>query len=311
MNVHSHTTAFFIDDSPAKTCVRARPFSRADPKFNQTSKVPIPGKGMVESGPLNQHYVNEKLSLWLPLVQKGDDVVGIERPRRLPLTIFLRINQLTVSVENCQRRHTLIEWSLVLRGQIIVFLAVVADVHMHNPEILLHEGRDIGLMKCLVKYMAVVAPVPTEDQDHTLMIFLRLGYGFLDFDFGIRVLVIEMQIALESRRHFDHLRVRRRHDPPPATLLLPCLLLIYIAGPRAVCRFQLHGNCQTHDMEPLLVPFFEGVDLNAARAAGNHFLPEIDLRGDVRRKLLVFAYEFRRWIGRVQALKRRCSFLCQ
>src|SRR2546421_278932 len=58
-----------------------------------------PGKGMVESGPLNQHYVNEKLSLWLPLVQKCDDVVGIERPCRLPLTIFLRIHQLTVSVE--------------------------------------------------------------------------------------------------------------------------------------------------------------------------------------------------------------------
>jgi hypothetical protein len=50
-------------------------------------------------------------------------------------------------------------------------------------------------------------------------------------------------------------------------------------------------------MEPLLLPFVEGVDLDAVRAGGNQLLPEIDLRRDVGCRLSVPAYESRRRIG--------------
>lgn len=65
-----------------------------------------------------------------------------------------------------------------------------------------------------------------KDEDYTLMIFLGLCYSFLNFDFGIRALVIEIRIRLESRTHFEHIGVRRHHDAPSvppvvATLVAP------------------------------------------------------------------------------------------
>jgi len=90
---------------------------------------------------------------------------------------------------------------------------------MHNLEILLQKGSDVRLMKCLVKYVTVVAPIRTEDQDYTLMILLRIRHGFLNFDFRVRVFVVEIWIWLQSGRHFDHIGVRSQHDAPPVTLL--------------------------------------------------------------------------------------------
>ena len=59
----------------------------------------------------------------------------------------------------------------------MILLPVVANVHMHNLEILLQNGRNVRLVKCLVENVTVVAPVRTEYQDDSLVILLRNSQG--------------------------------------------------------------------------------------------------------------------------------------
>jgi len=113
---------------------------------------------------------------------------------------------------------------MVVRGQAIVFLAVFADVHMHHLEILLQQGSHVRLMKCLVKHVAVITPVRTEDQEDALMCFLGLGFSLLDLESRVRVFVVKVGIRMQGRGHLHNIGVPGYHNAPAVRLFLPRLV---------------------------------------------------------------------------------------
>src|ERR1700679_1197534 len=110
-------------------------------------------------------------------------------------------------------------------------------------------------MKCLIKHMAVVAPIPAKNEDHARVTLVAFAYGLFDFGLGGGIFAIEIRIRLECRRHLKNIRMRHDRDTPFVTLLLPSLLLRYVAGSRTVRRCDLDRNRPPPHVEARLILF--------------------------------------------------------
>src|SRR6185369_13476419 len=148
--------------------------------------------GAVHQGSCSEGY-KIRLSLRLPLVQEGNNIVRIQRTRRLPFAILLRVKKFPVRTKNGQTRNALVQRNLILFGEIVVFLAIFPDIDMHNLE-LLYERRNIWLFELLVKHVAVVTPVAAEYKHHSLVTLGSALHCFFDLYLRIRFRAIQRWI---------------------------------------------------------------------------------------------------------------------
>ena len=95
----------------------------------------------------------------LPLVQELDYIVFAHHPRALK--IARGIEHLAQRIQYRKRWHALLQVNVIFLCQVQVFV-VLSHVNMHNNVIVIQQGRDPGLMKCIFKDMAVDTPVPAK-----------------------------------------------------------------------------------------------------------------------------------------------------
>src|ERR1700722_20890215 len=115
---------------------------------------------------------SSSLLLRLPLIQKLCHRIGSHLAHRLELALDLAVEQFSVSVENSQLGHAVLERYAILCGDVRIAV-IAADIDMHQHEIILQQLEIGGLMEINVEHLAIDTPVASEIEDDPLVLVLR------------------------------------------------------------------------------------------------------------------------------------------
>jgi hypothetical protein len=136
------------------------------------------------------HRVGET-GLSLPPVEEVSDGVGVHIPHVSELGSLLRVEKLSIGINDCERGNSLLERDIVLFGYVEVFVKA-SDVDMNENKVLVEKFQVWGLVKVDVEYLAVATPVSAKVEDDTLVLEAGLLKGRGDVGFGIGLGGIEM-----------------------------------------------------------------------------------------------------------------------
>src|SRR5882724_999809 len=120
-----------------------------------------------------------------PLVEKVQNVFGCHRARRFELPAFLAEEQLPVAFQHRDCGDASVERHIILFRNVQV-LVHLADIHVHHFKRFLHRGRNFRAVERFLEYVAVVAPVPSKDDKHSLAPTGGLVDSRRNFRFRIR-----------------------------------------------------------------------------------------------------------------------------
>src|SRR5215472_8499173 len=117
-----------------------------------------------------------------PSLQKRRNIGGAEPGAVLEFAFLLAVNQLAVGIENRKPWNSFLQWHAVLLSEVEI-LVFVAHVDVYDVIIGVDKRCDGFGMKRGVEYVAVVAPVCSENENHALVILRRARQSGIDFGF--------------------------------------------------------------------------------------------------------------------------------
>jgi hypothetical protein len=129
--------------------------------------------------------------LGLPLVEKVGDGGRIHVAHISELRGLLRVDELSVGVEDGESRNSLVEGNFVSISNVQIFVEV-ADIDVDKDKILFQKIRVGGLMEVDVENLAVAAPVAAEVEDDTFVFDAGLLESGGDIGLGVRLCGVEM-----------------------------------------------------------------------------------------------------------------------
>ena len=106
-------------------------------------------------------------------MQECNNVGRGENGAVVEFTVLLGENEFAVRIEdgeagNARRR---LQRDAVVVGEIEVAIALVTDTDVHDMKVGVDERSDGLRVERRIENVAVVAPVPAEDEDHALVVF--------------------------------------------------------------------------------------------------------------------------------------------
>src|SRR6266702_2558908 len=146
-------------------------------------------------------------NLFLPLHEKRLDRIRIHAARILKFSRHISKENFARWIENRDRRNALLNRRSIFLGQVEV-LVVLPDIHMNHAVVLIDDFYDSPLMEPVVQYLAVEAPVASEDEDHPLVILLRLQQGRGNFFLGVCRRIVKFRVHLQGLLLSDEQRLK-------------------------------------------------------------------------------------------------------
>src|SRR5258708_18913387 len=107
--------------------------------------------------------------LFLPPIQKHDQVFLHHPPRGFKLALAAAVQQLSIAAQDGDGRHALFQRDLVLLRQIEI-LVHLADIDVHQHKTFAHNLSGSAIVQRAVEHVTVVTPVRAEHEQHALMI---------------------------------------------------------------------------------------------------------------------------------------------
>src|ERR1700731_1104825 len=107
-------------------------------------------------------------ALRLPVIQEFDDVFRADSSCGFEFPLFLADDEFAVGIEDRQAGNSLFERDFVFLGEIEVFV-IIPHVYVNHMVVFINERGDFLRMECSVQDMAVIAPIPAKDEEHTFV----------------------------------------------------------------------------------------------------------------------------------------------
>src|ERR1035437_3501463 len=108
--------------------------------------------------------------LRLPPFKEFDDIFRADSGGRFELPFFLAHHGVSVWVQDGQAGNSFLEGNVVFLCKIQV-LVIIPNIDMNHVIVLIDERGDLLGTKRCVQDMAVIAPISTENQNDTFMVF--------------------------------------------------------------------------------------------------------------------------------------------
>src|SRR3981189_887097 len=151
--------------------------------------------GRAEGSPLDGSMTRSAPMLRFPILQEFDDVFGADSSGGFEFPLFLAHDEFAVRIEDGQAGDPLFEGDFVLLREIQVPI-IIPYVYVNHVIVFVDEGGDFLRMERSVQNMAVVAPIPTEDEENALMVFRGGGEGRSDLCRCLVRVLIKLYVRL-------------------------------------------------------------------------------------------------------------------
>src|SRR6267378_4156415 len=153
--------------------------------------------GRAEGSPLDGSVTGSAPMLRFPILQEFDDVFGPDSSGGFEFALFLAHDEFAVRIENCQAGDPLFEGDFILLREIQVPI-IIPYVYVNHVIVFVDERGDFLRMERSVQDVAVVAPIPTEDEENALMVFRGGGEGRSDLCRRLLRVLIKLYVRLRG-----------------------------------------------------------------------------------------------------------------
>src|ERR1700704_3589132 len=132
--------------------------------------------GRAKGSPLDGSMTRSAPMLRFPILQEFDDVFGADSSGGFEFALFLAHDEFAVRIEDGQAGDPFFEGDFIFLREIQVPI-IIPNVYVNHVIVFVDERGDFLRMERSVQNMAVVAPIPTEDEENALMVFRGGGEG--------------------------------------------------------------------------------------------------------------------------------------
>src|SRR5258705_6520787 len=145
--------------------------------------------------PLDGSVTRSTPVLRLPVLEEFDDVFGPYSSGGFEFALFLAHDEFAVRIEDGQAGDPLFEGDFIFLRDVQVPI-IIPYVYMNHVIVFVDERGDFLRMERSVQNMAVVAPIPTKDEENALMVFRGGGEGRGDLCRRLLRVLIKLYVRL-------------------------------------------------------------------------------------------------------------------